>query len=243
MKSKLAIAVCLMQIMFFSACRKQAVNQTKLSELELDFTFMVDGRNLDFDTLIFVNDAGNIFSVSKLEFILSNFELTSGNGSHAFGNVEYVNAGIAGKTKLRLTGIPLGEYSGLKCLIGLDSLRNISNGLPGTLEFNSMFWPVQMGGGYHFMKLEGKFVDSGAHVGYAIHLGKNGNAVSCIMPFTFTVDESSKRVSVEMDLSEWFKNPYRYDLKKDGRYTMSTDSLMALISHNGRDVLKIKSVK
>jgi hypothetical protein len=48
--------------------------------------------------------------------------------------------------------------------------------LSTTLDNLNMAWPTAMGGGYHFLKMEGHYLDSlNTNQGYAIHIGKNEN--------------------------------------------------------------------
>ena len=45
-----------------------------------------------------------------------------------------------------------------------------------------MAWPTAMGGGYHFMKVEGHYLDTSNTIqGFAIHLGKNNNLVNVLI--------------------------------------------------------------
>lgn len=100
-----------------------------------------------------------------------------------------------------------------------------------------------MGGGYHFMKLEGRFLDSGSSSGYAVHLGRNASLVKVEIPASFEIRQGIHEIVLTMDINEWFTDPAVYSLVMDGSYTMNSQLLMKKISANGHDVLKFKLLK
>ena len=50
-----------------------------------------------------------------------------------------------------------------------------------------MAWPDVMGGGYHFLKLEGHYKKDSLLAGYAMHIGQNGSGYlwGCIVILSF----------------------------------------------------------
>ena len=106
----------------------------------------------------------------------------------------------------------------------------------------NMAWPDPLGGGYHFMKLEGKYEDLNLEWrGYTVHLGDNGNqSPNLITDVSITVSSASTSLGLIMDFNEWFDNPKLYDFNVDGNYTMAIDSLMKKVSENGRNCLSVK---
>ncbi|MBA3900642.1 MAG: hypothetical protein H0X62_10600, partial [Bacteroidetes bacterium] len=100
--------------------------------------------------------------------------------------------------------------------------------------------PEQMGGGYHFLKLEGRFQADNKVLGYAIHLGNNENLVNCKVLHSFDVKLKYQEVNMEMNLNEWYRNPNVYDFNKDGNYSMSLMPAMKKISENGATVFTIR---
>ena len=103
-----------------------------------------------------------------------------------------------------------------------------------------MEWPDGMGGGYHFLKFEGHFVDSGNTFGFAMHIGTNNYLVNGKLWARITLGDGVNTLNVGMNMNEWFKNPAVYDFNMDGNYSMSSMMAMEKLMMNGADVLKIK---
>jgi hypothetical protein len=196
---------------------------------------------LIFDSLMYINASGNRYRITRLNYYLSGFKFLqkSGNG-YANAAVYYFDTKISSTSKFTFVDLPSGTYSGISFYLGLDSIKNKSNALPNTLENELMAWPVPMGGGYHFLKFEGHFLDSGITEGFAIHLGKNQNLVKITLDKIIIVGDDNIRLNLAMNLSEFFKNPLNYDLINEPSYTMSDDSAMKKISNNAVDVFTLK---
>ncbi len=231
----LSLVVCLLQI----SCRKNSGNSINHGKILISIQHKVDGAQLLFDSAIYTNAAGNIYSVEKLEYYLSNFRIyKKGILCSSIDAVVLINA----DTNLTFSitppaGLQTGIYDSIAFLIGLDSAHNNSYGLPQTLDNLNMAWPDVMGGGYHFFKLEGHYKTSGAHAGYAMHLGQNGYQVNagipCSIPILPTGDAS---LNISMNINEWFTHPATYDFDTDGIFSMGYPTLMQKLATNGADV-------
>lgn len=195
-----------------------------------------DSLPLRFDTVFYRNAAGEDFSVSRLEYYISNVRLIGDQVVFESREVHYMNARNYAGGGFPVKGVPKGHYTRLEFLLGVDSQRNIPDGLPATVENNAMFWPVPMGGGYHFMKLEGHFKDTAGVSGYAVHLGRNGNTVAISIPCTFDISGPAHRMVLTMNINQWFQDPLVYSFIRDGKYTMSSMPLMQKIAGNGQDI-------
>lgn len=232
-KSYIAIFILLLTV----ACKKDPVPAPDSgAELKFQLAYHADGVPLQFDTMIYTNAAGEKYSVSRLEYFISNVVLHTENGDTRFSDVFYLNAENPVFNGFVLKGLKKGRFTGVSFLLGIDSFRNIPDGLPPTIENNAMFWPVPMGGGYHFMKLEGHFEDTAGQSGFAVHLGRNGNAVNQNIQGQFELTGSGHVINLSMNINQWFRDPYTYSFIKDGKYTMSSMPLMQKIAGNGEDV-------
>lgn len=230
------ILIALMTLMV-SSCKKKDDDENKLN---LNLSFAVDGSKLEFNSIKYVNAAVNNYSVSKLHFYISAFEFENTDGNKfSFDSIFYVDAATQ-TPSFTLEGLPVGNYKSLRFLIGLDSLHNISHALPNTIDNENMSWPDMMGGGYHFMKLEGNFMDGGNPTGYAMHLGKNVHVVQVNIQKDFKVSGGTAALNLEMNINEWFSNPHNYDFNIDGNYSMSDSVAMSKLALNGKDVFNIQ---
>jgi len=197
--------------------------------------YRFDAADFRADTIMYTNAAGYTISISKLQFYLSNIKLIKNDGSfYAMDQVLYFDAKKTSFSSALLADIPAGNYSGISFLIGLDSLKNKQYGLPSTVENNNMEWPM---GGYHFLKMEGYFLDSAKTYGYAMHLGENGNAVSVTLTNRpFVIGAETTTLALKMNINEWYKNPAIYNFRIDGDYSMNSQAAMAKLKSNGSDI-------
>ncbi len=229
--------------LFTLSCKKDTpLPQPKVNELQLSIQYNID--NVSYVTNInkYINQAGNHFSISRVSYYLSQIKLIkSDNSSVLVKEFQYVDADNTSSNKLIFNSIPIGDYIGIKFNIGLDSLHNISDALPTTMENINMAWPQMMGGGYHFLKMEGNFLDSlGQSFGYAMHLGTNVCLIPIMLNKKFTVSADSKlSFNLVMNINEWYKNPNIFDFNKDGNYIMGNMMLMKKITENGIDVFTL----
>ena len=200
-----------------------------------------DNLAVIWDSLNNTNAAGNIYSVQNINFYISGITLKRNDGFiYKSNRVFYIDPRISIKSSLHLDSIPKGDYISLAFLIGLDSLRNVDFGLGATIDNLNMAWPTAMGGGYHFIKIEGHYLDtSNAVQGFAIHLGKNNNLVNVLINQSFNQQNSMHDYSFIFNINEVFKTPYLYDLNVDNNYTMSDSLAMLKIKSNMKDAFSI----
>jgi hypothetical protein len=223
------------------SCRKDDDNPAPVHKgVEINLSYTIDGYALLFDTIMYDNDAGNKYGVTRLHYYLSAFEFISSSGTvYSYDSIFYVDAQSGTNAQFEFPQLPAGSYTKLKFLIGLDSSHNVSYSLPNTVENANMAWPDNMGGGYHFMKLEGNFVNQQVY-GFAMHLGNNRNIVAINIDENFSLTGTDHSLNLEMNLNEWFRNPSIYDFNYDGNYSMIDSLAMAKLASNGVDVFKIK---
>lgn len=231
------LGILLLMLGFLASCHKDKKDDHASFTVQVEYS--VDGMPLQLDTVKYPHPVGYNFGVSSLRYFISNLEIVKSDGSrYKFTDAHYMEVGAVGKNEFTLTNLPVGDYKGVYFMVGLDSNSNKTDGLPNTADNINMAWPDVMGGGYHFMKLEGLYQDSSGLHGYAMHMGKTGNAVLVQLPSrTFSiVANANNKLTLKMNIAEWFKNPYLYDFNKDGNYSMG-DSLATLkLKNNGADI-------
>jgi hypothetical protein len=239
------LSILAIPIFLFTSCKKDKDDDpiptpppVKETNLVININYNVDGQNIIYDSLRYFNEAGNNYSISKLQFYLSGFKFIKDDGSDfVTNNVFYVDIRVAGTNTLTFKNFPAGNYTGMEFYVGLDSTHNLTNALPNTIENVNMAWPEPMGGGYHFMKLEGHFVSGASTFGYAMHIGLNPYLVEAGANKAFTVTKDiNNNVSLNMNINEWYKNPFIYDFDIDGNYSMGNMQAMTKLAANGKDV-------
>jgi len=114
-----------------------------------------------FDTLTF----------TTFKFYVSNIRLKKTDGTWWAQPESYhlVDAGVANGSTISITNVPVGEYTTVEYMMGIDSLHNVSGSYTGALSLsNAMFW--DWNSGYIMLKAEGKSPNA-PNGGFAFHLG------------------------------------------------------------------------
>lgn len=230
-----------------TGCKKERDNiipeqSVIYGDVNFKINYAVDAALLYLDSLMYTNAAGNKYSVTKIQFYLSQFKLYVNNEvKYSSDDIFYLDAKSTNYSQVTLKSLPAIEYDSVSFTIGLDEEQNISNSLPATSENIVMSWPDIMGGGYHFLKLEGHWRDTNGSAGYAMHIGKNGFNIKTGAKGIITVSAGkSIYLTMSMNVNEWCANPNTYDLANDGVYSMGNAALMKKLSENGRDVFSIE---
>lgn len=233
----------ILAVVALASCRKEKENVIPVpttGDLAINVGYHIDGKQLLFDSLMYTNAAGNIYSVTKVHYYLSRFRLYSeGEIKYVSDTIVYVDAQQFMSVTFR--NMPVTTYDSVSFHIGLDEAQNMSNSLPATTENINMGWPDVMGGGYHFLKLEGHWMDTTGKLGYAMHIGKNGFLVKSGVKKNITIrGGKTSDIKLMMNINEWFENPHTYNLAKDGVYSMGNAPLMKMLSENGSDVFTLE---
>ena len=197
----------------------------------------VDGNPLVFNDPQFENAAGNQYGVSKLEYIVTDVALKKKDGT-AFEVAahHYRNAGDASTQSLTATRVPAGSYSELVFTFGIKGEDNVSESLPNTVVYDNMAWPEQMGGGYHYMKLEGDYQAPEGDGSFLVHTGPTGggdHSIEVVLPVALEVDGNDWEVQVIMNLNEWFTGPQEYNFPDYGMIMGDGDAQIRLQANGG----------
>lgn len=151
----------------FSFCKKDSKTEPEptptpsnptTGTLSLYFENRVDTLPLQFDSL-YVNTNGDTFSVTKLNYYISNIILTKNDGSTFAEPESYhlVKHSDGATYWINIKNVPYGSYKSVKFTVGVDSARNVSGAQSGDLSLTKagdMFWSWNTG--YIFFKMEGK---------------------------------------------------------------------------------------
>lgn len=231
-------------------------NNTNSGQIGIEFTHFADGMPIEFDTLMYTNAAGNNYLVYEIQYFISQLTLYKGGTAtvlKGWKTAHYVDTDIQeSKTWNVFDQIPAGTYDSLAFTFGFSDADNQSFAYVNPPE-NAMVWPEYLGGGYHYMKLNGKWIDSTSNLrGFAFHLGRGqvytgGNPTSFIdnsfrISFTTPISiivGSRKMVTLKMNVEEWFKNPNTYDHNVHGGDIMQTQDAMHLGCVNGKTVFEL----
>ncbi len=223
-----------------ASCTKKEEN----SFVDICVDYSVNNEPLITDTLCYTNEAGNKFHITEIQWFVSKWELQDGQGRWiASDRIFYIDTNIPESQTLRIDSIPIGKYKKVRFTFGLDESDNLSGRFSDPPESN-MFWPEQLGGGYHYMKLNGKFVnEAGQLVPLNIHLGRlheEDNHFTVELPIDFTVTENTEnQLHLTMIIDNWFRSPNLYDFNEYGSAIMQNQAAQNVLKQNGQDVFDI----
>lgn len=218
------------------------------SEVQVNFKFdhYVDDNMLEFNNIKYTNAFGNLYSVETLKYFISDIRLKKTDGTEVLIDEEHYIDGLDENTQtfLPATKIPEGEYTSISFIFGLNEEKNINGRYPNAPESN-MEWPLAMGPGYHYMKLEGKTDSSGVINNFQAHTGAtmgNQNFIEVSLPASgFSATESSMTITIKMNINEWWVNPNTFDLNMM-TMVMGNQQVQQKLHDNGVDVFNLKSI-
>ncbi|MCF8366442.1 MAG: hypothetical protein K9H16_11710 [Bacteroidales bacterium] len=244
----LTILLITMLVLTIAACNKSNDEkpQPATALLSLKFEHIVGDDPLMFNQMIYTNAFGNPYSVETLKYFISDIKLTSAQGSEYLIDAEHYVDGLDSSTSLFETGaaIPLGEYSSVSFIFGLNKEKNLPGLFPNAPE-SLMEWPPAMGTGYHYMKLEGKTDSSGVINNFQAHTGptmNNQNFIELTVPnSSFMVSGNSTTITIKMDINKWWANPNILDLNTVSGI-MGNQEMQLKLKANGEDVFSFGGV-
>jgi hypothetical protein len=220
-------------ILLFSAlsCKKDSAIKTDLKDpaitkpvdnkthgkIVINFNNKAGNDDLILNTATYQNSYGESFTVSKFKYYISNIILKKADGSTYVQRESYhlIDNSTSNKHSITLDSIPLGNYTSINFLLGVDSARNTSGAQIGALDpANGMFWSWNQG--YIFLMMEGNSPNSTASNNSLIfHLGGFTPPYNCIRSINPTFGQNELIVSKE----KVSKMEINADLKKmfDGK--------------------------
>ncbi len=261
---KIAV-VFFLYVFIIISCKKddentdeQAVNNS--GKIRIEFYHYVDGQALKIDTLLYTNAAGNQYLVNEIQYFISDITL-HGNCDcddyiiDEWKDIHYIDTDLPETHNWDVfDNIPAKSYDEISFTFGIDEQKNQSLIFVNPPE-SFMFWPEYLGGGYHYMKLNGKWLDTLQNLyPFDFHLGigqiydTTGFITGFVQNyFTVTLPQSAISITtgqtttlgIVMNIENWFKDPHVYDHNEWGGDIMQTQEAMRLGCENGWNVFDI----
>ncbi len=236
----------------------------EFGKVNMSFFHTVAGEDVIFDSLIYINEAGNKYQVDEIMYFITDLEFVR-DDSKVFTlsydkSVHYIDIDVPESLNWKIEdNIPIGKYDSLRFVFGLDENRNKTFAFLNPPE-SSMFWPDVLGGGYHYLKLNGKWENLENNiVPFNFHLGIGQfysgdefiidsitdfvhNHFTVSVPLSNFVVEKDKQtdLNLEMQLENWFRNPHIWDHNYWGGSIMQNQAAIRQACENGHDVFKQK---
>jgi len=160
-------------ILVLSSCSKKEdltpeFVETNLAPFSVEFDNIVGDRTLSINNTasLYANTSGEQFSISKLQYFISNIQVTTTSGKSYTVNPDssyFLINGADKATRFAKVRVPEGDYNKLTFTLGVDSLRStmgidkrtgvLDPATGGGHDSGGMYWGWNAG--YIFFKLEG----------------------------------------------------------------------------------------
>ncbi len=220
------------------------------------FTHNWDGaliRDYNFGPIQYVNAHGESIGFERFRYVISDIVFTKANGEEIELDV-YNLVDLTNEVNMEYTPdtqIPIGNYTNVSFTFGLDNEDNAEN----YIDLNSASFnvPEMMGGGYHYMQFDGKFINSNnEEQGFNYHAIRAVDNVGPNPTFPqdtfFTVNlgpiniSNDVEIEVKMNIAEWFKNPNLWDLNVYNQMLMPNSTAQIMMYENGQNVFSLGEV-
>ena len=256
MKLKFIIKTIILTLTAFACERETANNQS----VTLKITFLHKWNqtivnNDDFNIFQFTNAFGNELSIERLRYLVSDVKLTKNNGETILIN-NYSLLNLEDNNTLSISSdqnLTIGSYDDISFVLGFKNEYNIDGAYP---DLNSASWnvPPMLGGGYHFMQLDGKYINNdGNEASYNYHLIRAADNLGPNPTFpqdTFieislgpiSILESSE-VFISMNIANWFEDPNLWDLNLYNQMLMPNSMVQIMMYENGQNIFNIESIE
>ena len=244
-------------ILIITSCHQDNDDKIDLTNTTFTFSHNWDGTsitNTDFNTIKFTNLNGERLSIERLRYLISNITFHESNGNttvlDGYNLVDVTNNENLSFTPT--TFVKSGTYSNVTFTFGFNNEDNLDN----YTDLNSASWnvPAILGGGYHYMQFDGKFInneDEEQGFNYhAIRAVDNAGENPTFPKDTFiTVNlgeitiKNNTTFNIEMNIAEWFKNRNTWDLNALNQMLMPNSKAQIMIHENGQSVFSLESVE
>jgi len=268
MKSSLKAILLIAFLATVFSCKKDKPEPTTpIGHVTFNFTHLIDGVILQKDTLRYENAAGNPYEINQLMYFISDVKLHKSDGTTKlisdWTDIHYVDIDIPATLKWEVYDeIPAGTYDSISFIFGISNEKNQSFMFVNPPEVN-MMWPDILGGGYHYIMINGKWKnENNVTDNFAFHLGigqlykSNVIDIDSIYAFVqnyfnvklpnsaFTIEQDKTReIEIIMNIESWFDTPNIYDHNYWGGAIMQNQPAMQVIKENGYDVLAVGKIQ
>ena len=249
------ILFLLLFLFCFIGCKKPVPT----GHLKVHFVTEVDGHTLQYDVLDYVNDAGNHYEVNEVRYFISRVVLTNADGTQVSitdnDGIHYYDSDISSTFNWLIDDeLPVGKYKSISFVFGLDAAQNVTGFFVNPPETN-MAWPEPIGGGYHYMQINGKWLNTSDELTpFCLHSGigqtyQDGEITGFVHNF-FTVtlplasleigESTTSEITLRMNVNNWFREPNVYDFNEWGGAIMQNQAAQEVLKANGKNVFSVR---
>ncbi len=229
-------------LVFFLACTTNSIDPEEAS-ITISFEHINNNAPLVLDQNIYTNNVGQNYSIKTVKYFVSKVTFHSNGSNYVSPDIHFIDIRDSKTLTLELTNkIPYGNYTSISFVYGLVPEDNITGSLGIDLD-RLMEWPAPMGGGYHYMKLEGDYIGSNGSDFFNFHAGplagKDYSLKINLLNTDMVVSGDSLKFNLVMNIGNWFQNPTDWDFEYWGSGIMGNPNAQATVQKNGADVFNI----
>ncbi len=242
-------------IVLLTGCSSDSDNETTTVTTALTFVHTWDGDvvlSSDFNNFQYTTAAGDLLSIERLRYVVSDIRFTSSTGEDIILDIHNL-VDVTNDNNLSFTpdiALPSGTYE-VSFTFGLDNEDNAEN-YPD-LNSASFNVPDMLGGGYHYMQFDGKFINATMEEQgfnyHAIRAVDNPGPNPTFPQDTFfevnlgPLDLSmDSEIRIAMNIAEWFKTPHLWDLNTLNQTLMPNATAQIMMFDNGQNVFSLEQV-
>lgn len=253
---KKIVSFLLSSFLILFSCSTDKDDSVSLKKITLSFSHHWDGtevNNTNFNNIQYTNENGEQMSITKLRYLISRITFHRPTGE-IFTLSGYNLVDVTNNSDLLFTPnetIPTGDYNKVTFTFGFNNDDNYNANYQ---DLNTASWsvPAMLGGGYHYMQLEGKFIDNtSTETGYSYHAIRAVDNSSSSLTFQDTFFEvnlgavtitNDTTFNIQMNIAEWFKTPNTWDLNALHAMLMPNFNAQVMIYENGQNVFNLQSI-
>ena len=158
-----------------AACSDKNKEMNSEGAISMNIQHTIENIPFVKDQFLYTNKAGNMYMISDIQWFMSDIALTKTDGTivrpDSSQKYIYIDTELPETSRIEFNHLPAGQYQKISFTFGIDEKHNTSYRFVNPPE-SYMFWPEYLGGGYHYMKLNGKWIDQeGLEVPFNFHLG------------------------------------------------------------------------
>ena len=247
MRKKYCLLVLILILVTRCSEEKECCVQPQFT-ITLNFTHHWNGLKItpqDFNELKFTNENGERLSIERLRYLVSNISLINGKNYHL------IDVGENSGTSITIPELTNESYA-LSFRFGFSDEDN-TDGTYQDLNSVSFSVPGVLGGGYHFMQFDGKYIDNNNEAtGFNYHTIKGVDTTdpdnlkfedtSFEVNLGTVVVANTTEIEIKMNLAEWFKNPNTWNLNELNTVLMPNFEAQKMMRANGDSVFSLGEV-
>lgn len=240
MRNTLLIAAMIIGVLAFNGCKDDDPVPEAKMKVNFNIEHQVNNQVLELDTMKYENQMREQFGVSTLRYFISNIYLITPTDSVEVSPIHFLE--IRDQETYQFSNeIKKQEYTGVRMVFGIRKEENITNRFSDPPE-SLMEWPIPMGGGYHYMKFEGRFIDPQQAISnFQLHTGPtDGNDYSLSYEFPLQISAAGEvNLKLIHHLDHWMGDPNDLTLV-DVTRIMGNTAMQEKIMANGHDVFEVE---